>query len=143
MLPWDIENNFNQIPILGDFRYAPLLEGYDETFIWEEWFWDWSWCPVERPLWDNALGNQGFRDEYLNSMKLIVDEIPSLIKQVEEWFNLINQTILLPFNYTVSPFYGDYSEYINEYTFEYGRSRVLDFLQVRMEFVSEQIELLT
>ncbi|MHA1728345.1 MAG: CotH kinase family protein [Promethearchaeota archaeon] len=148
LLAWDIENNFNMGSNQSntdwgqpDYRYAPLLDGYREYFNWDGW-WLPNWVPpAGRPLWDNAINDPCFVDKFLNSLNKIVEGIPKLIVQTNTWFNLINETILLPYNHTFSVNRAsintktDYDLFMNE------KDRILNFLQGRKEFVEEQLSL--
>jgi spore coat protein CotH len=142
-LPWDIEQNlnmgFNSVNSFGapDFRNAPLLSGYkgwyNEISIWA------GISPFPRPLWDNAINDLDFTNPYLNAHGIIINNSASLISQIEQWFDFIKPTALLPFNYTdPAPWIG-YPTVIYESYFNLDKSRVLTFLEDRTLFVISQL----
>ncbi|HEC40030.1 MAG TPA: hypothetical protein ENI29_17455, partial [bacterium] len=149
MIPWDIENNLNALSSsLGNFSDAPLLDGYQDHFNWSgwgEWFPEWSWDPKTRPLWDNATKDPVFVNYYLNEIEKILNETQYLLEKVDQWSNLINESLLLPFNVT-SP--RDASEYRTPYTIQIDnnsyineKSRVINFLIDRQKFVEEELKI--
>ncbi|MBY8986405.1 MAG: CotH kinase family protein [Candidatus Lokiarchaeota archaeon] len=151
MIPWDIENNLNAVSyFFGDFSDAPLLNSYQDHFNWsnwESWIGDWSWDPKERPLWDNAIKDPAFVKFYLSEIENIMNKTTYLLEKVEEWLNLITEPLLLPFTATTpteASIYGlpytmkiDYSSFLEE------KSRVINFLEDRKEFVEDQLNLLS
>jgi len=153
-LPWDIEQNLNMgnsSSIAGftpdyapDFRYAPLLSGYKGYF---DWISVWALIdPDTRPLWDNLIIDSDFIDPYLNSHEKIANNMSNLIVQIEQWFNFIQPTVLLPYQFTdqnPNPI-GDWI--LNEIRFDwfyYDKTRVLTFLEGRTQFVLSQLLILT
>ena len=154
MLPWDIENNLNSVSSLfGEFQNAPLLNGYHDHFNWEGWvIWmesigiSWDWDPHERPLWDNAIMDTSFVNNYLGEIEKISNITPYLLEKIEQWSNLINETLLLPFNVTSR---ADAITYGTSYTIEIDslsylnhKSRVINFLTDRKEYVEEHLAIL-
>ena len=152
-LPWDIEQNLNMLNSLSivgsstnyapDFRYAPLLSGYKGYF---DWISLWALIdPDTRPLWDNLIIDSDFSDPYLNSHAKIANNMNNLIVQIEQWFNFIQPTVLLPFQFTdqnPNPI-GDWI--LNEIPFDwfyYDKTRVLTFLEGRTQFVLSQLLIL-
>ncbi|MHA2180365.1 MAG: CotH kinase family protein, partial [Promethearchaeota archaeon] len=144
LIPWDIEMSFNMLtnlsiigyeyPYAPDVTVAPLLSGYKEYF-------DALFDPEPRPLWDNLINNSEFQLLYNNSHENIVNNMTNLVDQIEQWFDFIEPTVLLPFQYTdTSP--NPYFEWILEvepFWFYYDKSRVLTFLEGRTEFVISQL----
>jgi hypothetical protein len=143
-IPWDIEMGLNMLTnssILGftysfslDFTTAPLLSGYKESA-------DALFNPGPRPLWDNLINNSNFIDPYLNSHEKIVKNITKLVEQIEKWFDFIEPTVFLPFQYT-DPFSNPIGEWIMNFEpgwFYYDKSRVLTFLEGRTQFVIGQL----
>jgi spore coat protein CotH len=143
-IPWDIEMSLNMLtnlsiigyeyPYASDFTTAPLLSGYKEYF-------DALFDPEPRPLWDNLINDSNFIDQYLNSHEKIVNNMTNLVDQIEQWFDFIKPTVLLPFQYTdTSP--NPYFEWILKFEpgwFYYDKSRVLTFLEGRSQFVISQL----
>jgi len=143
-IPWDIEMSFNMLtnwsiigiyfPYSPDSRYAPLLEGYKGYF-------GALVDPNPRPLWDNLINDSNFIDPYLNSLEKIVNNMTKLVKQIEQWFDFIQPTVLLPFQYT-NPYpdpIGDWILNIEPSWFYYEKTRVLSFLEVRTQFVISEL----
>jgi len=148
MIPWDIENNLNAVSgYFGDFSNAPLNSSYQDHFNWanwESWIGDWSWDPKERPLWDNAINDPVFINLFLNEIEKIMNKTTYLLEKVEQWLNLINETLLLPYNATIPI---EASRYETPYTMqiEYDpflrdeKSRIINFLEDRKEFVEDEL----
>jgi len=143
-IPWDIEMSLNMLtnlsiigltyPFSPDFTTAPLLSGYREYF-------DALFDQNPRPLWDNLINDSNFIDPYLNSHEKIVNNMTKLVEQIEEWFDFIEPTVLLPFQYT-DPFPNPIGEWIMNFEpswFYYDKSRVLTFLENRTQFVIGQL----
>ncbi|MCK4286299.1 MAG: hypothetical protein KAX18_08850, partial [Candidatus Lokiarchaeota archaeon] len=103
--------------------------------------------PKERPLWDNAIKDPAFVKFYLSEIENIMNKTTYLLEKVEEWLNLITEPLLLPFTATTpteASIYGspytmkiDYSSFLEE------KSRVINFLEDRKEFVEDQLNLLS
>ena len=151
LLPWDIEQNLNMgtsLSVIGyeesyapDFTTAPLLSGYLGYFDFiSEWF---GIDPDTRPLWENLVTDLGFKDAYSNSHQKIVDNITPLIEQIENWFDLIGHTVIMPFSHT-DPF--PVAEwYPNEIPLSWyvmDKDRVLNFLEGRTQYVINHLPLL-
>jgi len=143
-IPWDIEMGLNMLTnlsIMGsiylfslDSTTAPLLSGYKESF-------DALFNPGPRPLWDNLINNSNFIDLYLNSHEKIVNNMTKLVEQIEQWFDFIEPTVFLPFQYT-DPFPDPIWEWILKVEpswFNYDKTRVLTFLEDRTQFVISQL----
>jgi len=143
LLPWDIEQNLNMgctsFNSFGasDFRNAPLLSGY------EVWYNDISYwagiSPTPRPLWDNLINDLDFIDAYLNSHEKIVNNSVSFIEQIDQWFDFIKPTVLVPFEYTDPYPVVGYPKIIHESYFNFDRNRVITFLEDRTQFVISQL----
>jgi spore coat protein CotH len=143
-IPWDIEMSLNMLsnlslvgymyPFSPDTRYAPLLEGYKEYFA--------AWIdPEPTPLWDNLINDSGFLVPYNNSLKKIVNNTTNIVEQIEQWFDFIEPTVLLPFQYT-DPFPNPVWDWILDIKpgwFYYDKSRVLTFLEGRAQYVISQL----
>ena len=150
MIPWDIENNLNALSdFVGVFHDAPLNGSYQDHFNWnnwENWFGDWSWDPKERPLWDNAINDTAFIKFYLSEIEKIMNNTSNLLEKVEKWLNLINETLLLPFTATTimeaSRYQLQYTKKTDYYSFLDEKSRIINFLEDRKEYVEEQLILL-
>ncbi len=148
MIPWDIENNLNAFSsFLGNFSDAPLLNGYQDHFNWNNWgFWfgNWSWDPKTRPLWDNAAKDPVFVNYYLNEIEKILNETQYLLEKVDQWSNLINESLLLPFNVTsprdASAYQTPYTIQIDNNSYINEKSRVINFLIDRQKFVEEELK---
>jgi hypothetical protein len=148
MIPWDIEMNLNISPNLGNYCNAPLLDGYKEFAHWEAYA-KLSKYPRERPLWDNAIKDLRFNNSFLNEMEKIANNTQNLITQVEEWCNLINLTLQSTYNHTslldtymYNQVYRDnepYSKVISYSNYIYHKTRVIDFLINRKQFVEDQL----
>lgn len=142
-LPWDIEQNlnmgYNSMVSFGapDFRNAPLLSGYkgwyDAISIWAQ------ISPDPRPLWDNAINDADFVNPYLYSHEKIVNNSANLIEQVEDWFNFIKPTVLLPFEYTDPTPTTGYPKQIHESYFNVDKNRILTFLTDRTQYVNNSL----
>ncbi len=143
-IPWDIEMGLNMLtefsvigfeyPFSPDFTTAPLLSGYKGYF-------DALNVPDFRPLWDNLINDSIFIAPYLNSHEKIVNNMTDLVDQLEQWFDFIEPTVLLPFQYTdlfPNPI-GDWIMNIEPSWFYYDKSRVLTFLEGRTQFVISQL----
>ncbi|MHA2267207.1 MAG: CotH kinase family protein [Promethearchaeota archaeon] len=138
-LPWDVEQTLNMghnsMIAFGapDFRNASLLLGYEHWYdaisIWAQ------ISPSPRPLWDNAITDSDFIDAYLTSHEEIVNNSASLILQVEQWFDFIKPTVIIPFDYTDPYPVVGYPIQIHESYFNYDKSRVLTYLVGRTQFV--------
>ncbi len=64
-----------------------------------------------------------------------------LVEQIEQWFDFIEPTVLLPFQYT-DPFPNPIWEWILNFEpgwFYYDKTRVLTFLEDRTQFVISQL----
>ncbi|MHA1729709.1 MAG: hypothetical protein ACTSWY_13410, partial [Promethearchaeota archaeon] len=114
--------------------------------IWESWIGCWSWDPKERPLWDNAIKDSAFVNYYLNEIENIMNSTPYLLEKVEQWSNLINETLLLPYTAT-SPYAFENNKYKGRYlikpdssSYLSHKSRVINFLADRKEFVEGELE---
>jgi len=150
MIPWDIENNLNAVSFyFGNFSDAPLLNGYHDHFNWsnwESWIGDWSWDPKVRPLWDNAIMDTTFVNNYLSEIEKILNKTTYLLEKVEQWSNLINESLILPYNVTsprdASEYQVPYTTQINYSSYLNEKSRVINFLVDRQAFVKEQLDLL-
>ena len=150
MIPWDIENNLNALSdFVGVFHDAPLNSSYQDHFNWnnwESWFGDWSWDPKERPLWDNAINDSAFIKFYLGEIEKIMNNTSNLLEKVEKWSNLINETLLLPFTATTimeaSRYQLPYTMKTDYYSILDEKSRVINFLEDRKDYVEEQLNLL-
>ncbi len=142
-LPWDAEQTLNMghnsMIAFGapDFRNAPLLSGYEHWYdaisIWAQ------ISPSPRPLWDNAITDSDFVDAYYDSHEEIVNNAASLILQVEQWFDFIKPTVIIPFDYTDPYPVVGYPIIIHESYFNYDKSRVLTYLIGRTQFVYTQL----
>ncbi len=147
-LPWDIEQNLNigtNLSIIGfaqpyspDFRYAPLLSGYKGFF---DGISDWAAIsPDPRPLWDNLINDPAFINAYLNAHSKIVSNTTDLIELITTYFNFIKPTVLEPFSFTDPYIYLEwYPTQIDGGWFEYDKSRVLNFLRDRTQYVKDQL----
>ncbi|MHA2367103.1 MAG: CotH kinase family protein, partial [Candidatus Hodarchaeales archaeon] len=134
-LPWDIEMSLNMgtnssiigyaSPYSPNFTIAPLLSGYQGYF---DWISTWAQInPSPRPLWDNLITDSDFITPYLNSHENIVNNKTNLVGQIEQWFDLIESTAVLPFHYT-DPFPHPIGEWIMDIMpswFYYEKIRVL------------------
>ncbi len=153
-IPWDIEQNFNigtQFSIIGyefpyspDFRFAPLLAGYNGYFDWisENFGID----PNNRPLWDNLITESDFTDPYLNSHQKIVDNMTLIIDKVNNGFYLIEYDVIQPYTFTDPVPNPGAAWYPNEIPLNWYRyvsiPRVLNFLNGRTAYVNMSIPLL-
>jgi hypothetical protein len=149
LLPWDIEMSLNMgtnLSIIGyaspyspDFTIAPLLSGYQGYF---DWISEWAQIdPDPRPLWDNLITDSDFITPYLNSHEKIVNNMNSLVEQIEQWFDFIEPTVLLPFQYT-DPYPHPIGAWILDISpgwFYLEKARVLSFLGGRTQFVISQL----
>ncbi|MFX1295881.1 MAG: CotH kinase family protein [Promethearchaeota archaeon] len=145
LIPWDIEQNFNigtnhSVIQFGapDFRSAPLLSGY------KGWYDNISFRfgidPYTRPLWDNLINDTNFKDEYLNQHEKIVNNTASLIVQLEEWFDLIQSTVIIPYQFTDPyPSVEGYPNQIPYMAFIIEKTRVLTFIEARAQFIKGQL----
>ena len=101
------------------------------------WGSDWT-----APEWlHNLITDSNFIDLYLNSLEKIVNNMTKLVEQIEEWFDFIEPTAILPFQYT-DPFPDLIWEWmlnIEPSWFYYDKSRVLSFLGGRTQFVISQL----
>ena len=123
-----------EYPLSPDFTTAPLLSGYKEYF-------DVLIDPNPRPLWDNLINDSNFIDPYLNSHEKIVNNMTNLVDQIEQWFDFIEPTVFLPFQYT-DPFPNPIFDWILNFEpgwFYYDKSRILTFLEGRTQFVISQL----
>ena len=143
LLPWDIEQNLNMgctsfISFgASDFRNAPLLVGYKG---WYDAICYWAGIsPDPRPLWDNLIINLDFIDAYFNSHERIVNNSVTFIEQVDQWFDFIKPTVLLPYEYTDPYPVVGFPKIIYESYFNYDRDRVITFLENRTQFVISQL----
>ncbi|MHA2006721.1 MAG: CotH kinase family protein [Promethearchaeota archaeon] len=152
LLPWDIEMSINMgtnssivgyvNPYSPNFITAPLLSGYKGYFDGIS-----AWAQIDpdpRPLWDNSINDPDFIDPYLNSHEKIVKNMNVLVEKIEQWFDFIQPTALLPFQYTdqyPNPI-GAWILNIEPGWFYYEKTRVLTFLQYRTQYVETQIPLL-
>ncbi|MHA2281117.1 MAG: CotH kinase family protein [Promethearchaeota archaeon] len=148
-LPWDIEMSFNMgtsssiigfvNPYSPNFTIAPLLSGYNGYF---DWISVWAQIdPNNRPLWDNLIIDSDFTDPYLNSHGKIVNNMNDLVEQIEQWFDFIEPTVILPFQYT-DPYpnpIGGWILNIEPGWFYYEKTRVLTFLEGRTQYVISQL----
>lgn len=144
LIPWDIEMSFNMLtnlsiigyefPYAPDVTTAPLLSGYKEHF-------DAMFDPEPRPLWDNLINDSEFQLLYNNSHEKIVNNMTNLVDQIEQWFDFIEPTVLLPFQYTdTSPnLYFEWILNVEPSWFYYDKARVLTFLEGRTQFVISQL----
>jgi len=148
-LPWDIEMSLNMgtsLSIIGyanpyspDFTQAPLLSGYKGYFDYIS-----TWAQIDpdpRPLWDNLIIDSDFIDPYFNSHEKIVNSMSNLVEQIVKWFDLIQPTAILPFQYT-DPYPSLTGAWILDAEpgwFYYEKSRVLTFLEGRTQFVIGQL----
>ena len=147
-IPWDIEQNLNigtdfsiigfEQPYSPDFRYAPLLSGYER---WFDGISEWAGIsPDPRPLWDNLINDSDFVDAYLNAHGKIVNNSTNLIEQIEEYFNFIKPAVLEPFSFTDPYIYLEwYPTQVDVGWFNYDKTRVLNFLAVRTQYVKDQL----
>ena len=149
LIPWDIEMSLNMgtnLSIIGyaspyspDFTIAPLLSGYQGYF---DWISEWAQIdPDPRPLWDNLITDSDFITPYLNSHEKIVNNMNSLVEQIEQWFDFIEPTVLLPFQYT-DPYPHSIGAWIMDISpgwFYLEKARVLTFLGGRTQFVISQL----
>jgi len=149
LIPWDIEMSLNMgtnLSIIGyaspyspDFTIAPLLSGYQGYF---DWISEWAQIdPDPRPLWDNLITDSDFITPYLNSHEKIVNNMNSLVEQIEQWFDFIEPTVLLPFQYT-DPYPHSIGAWILDISpgwFYLEKARVLTFLGGRTQFVISQL----
>jgi len=149
LLPWDIEMSLNMgtdLSIIGyaspyspNFANAPLLSGYKGYF---DFISEWAQIdPDPRPLWDNLITDSDFIDPYLNSHEKIVNNMNNLVEQIEQWFDFIQPTVLLPFQYT-DLYPHPIGAWILDFEpgwFYYDKIRVLTFLEGRTQFVISQL----
>ena len=149
LLPWDIEMSLNMgtnLSIVGyvnpyspDFTSAPLLSGYQGYF---DWISEWAQIdPDPRPLWDNLITDSDFITPYLNSHEKIVNNMNDLVEKIEQWFDFIEPTVLLPFQYT-DPYPHPIGAWILDILpgwFYLEKARVLTFLGGRTQFVISQL----
>jgi len=149
LIPWDIEMSFNMgtnLSIVGyanpyspDFTIAPLLSGYHGYF---DFISEWAQIdPDPRPLWDNLITDSDFITPYLNSHEKIVNNMNNLVEQIEQWFDFIQPTVILPFQYT-DPYPHPIGAWIMDILpgwFYLEKVRVLTFLGGRTQFVTGQL----
>ncbi|MHA1670176.1 MAG: CotH kinase family protein [Promethearchaeota archaeon] len=150
LLPWDIEQNCNigtsssiigfDSPYSPDFRYAPLLSGYNGYFdSISEFF---GVDPHNRPLWDKLITESDFTLPYFNSHQKIVDNMTSIIDKLNEGFFLIRYDILQPYTFTdpvPNPEVAWYPNEVPSNWYYYDQARVKDFLIGRTAFVISQL----
>jgi hypothetical protein len=149
-IPWDIEQNFNigtnqsiigwEFPYSPDFRFAPLLIGYNGYFDWISQ--NFGIDPNNRPLWNNLITESDFTDPYFNSHQKIVDNMTSIINKVNEGFYLIGHDVIQPYTFTdpvPNPGVAWYPNEIPLGWYLYDQARVLNFLNGRTSYVISQL----
>lgn len=94
-----------------------------------------------RPLWENLINETRFVETYFNQHEKIVNNTASLIVRLEQWFDLIESTVLEPYHLT-DPYasVGWYPQIQVPYGWFYiDKSRVLNFIENRAQFVIGQL----